>query len=236
MNEQFERTKALLGEEGLNKLNNANVIIFGIGGVGGYVCEALARSGVGNFTLVDHDVISVTNINRQIIATYNTVGNYKVDEMKKRILEINPKAIVEVRKEFFLSETSHTYDFSKYDYVIDCIDTISAKIEIIRKAKEENAEVISSMGTGNKIDPTKFQVADISKTSVCPLARVMRYELKKRNIKDVKVVFSTENPYNINLQDDENNRKSIPASSSFVPPVCGFIIASEVVKSIVNNR
>lgn len=229
--EQFKRTTALIGEDSLEKLLNSKVLVFGVGGVGGYVCEGLCRSGVGHIGLVDNDVVSVSNINRQIIATHDSLGEYKVDVMAKRMKSINPNICCDVYKTFYLKDNDEI-DFSIYDYIVDCVDTVSAKLAIIEKAKQLNIPVISSMGTGNKIDPTKFKVADISKTSVCPLARVMRYELKKRNITDVKVVYSTEEPFNINLQTTEN-RKSIPASSSFVPPVCGFVIASEVIKDLI---
>lgn len=229
--EQFKRTTALIGINNLEKLINSKVLVFGVGGVGGYVVEGLCRSGVGYIGLVDNDVVSVSNINRQIIATYDSLGEYKVDIMAKRIKSINPNAHCEIYKTFYLKD-NEKIDFSIYDYIIDCIDTVSSKIAIIEKAKKLNIPVISSMGTGNKIDPTKFKVSDISKTSMCPLARVMRYELKKRKITDVKVVYSTEEPFNINLQTSED-RKSIPASSSFVPPVCGFIIASEVIKDLI---
>lgn len=235
MNEQFSRTISLLGQDGLDKIKNTTVAIFGIGGVGGYVCEGLARSGVEKFYLIDNDVVSISNINRQIIATHDTIGLDKVEAMKNRILSINPKANVETYKTFFLPENSSQFDFSKFDYVVDCVDTVSAKIEIIKKAKETGCRVISSMGTGNKIDPTKFEVCDISKTKICPLARVMRTELKKRGISEVTVVYSTELPYKINLQEDNTIKKSIPASSSFVPPVCGMVIASWVVRDIIGN-
>lgn len=232
--EQFLRTELLLGKEKMEKLKNAKVAIFGIGGVGGYVCEALARSGITSFVLIDHDTVSVTNINRQIIALNSTIGKYKTDVMKERILDINPKANVEVKKCFYLPENAHEFDFSEYTYVVDAVDTVTAKISIIMRAIECNIKIISSMGAGNKLDPTKFQVADIYKTSVCPLAKVMRHELKKRGVKKLKVVFSTELPITPEkIIKDENNGKVIPGSTAFTPSVAGIILASEVIKDII---
>ena len=245
---QFSRTQLLLGEESMNRLSEAKVAIFGIGGVGGYVAEALARSGVGSFVLVDDDKVCLTNINRQIIATRKTVGQYKADVMKERILDINPKAEVEVRKCFYLPENAHEFDFSTYSYVVDAVDTVTAKIEIIMRAKEAGVPVISCMGAGNKLDPTKFQVADIYKTSMCPLARVMRQELKKRRVKKLKVVYSTEKPTrpieDMSISCRTNcicppgaahkctERRDIPGSIAFVPSVAGLILAGEVIKDL----
>lgn len=235
METQFSRTELLIGKEAIKKLNKSKVCIFGIGGVGSYVVEALARAGVSNFILVDNDVVSVSNINRQLIATTKTIGKNKVDVAKKRILEINPNSNVETIQEFFMPESPEIFD-SSVDYVIDCIDTITAKLEIIERADKLNIPVISCMGTGNKLDPTKFEVADIYKTSVCPLAKVMRKELRAKNIKKLKVVYSKEEPIKLNSNDNfnsEDRRKQIPASISFVPSVAGLIIAGEVIKDII---
>lgn len=194
MLEQFARTELLIGKEGINKLNNAKVAIFGIGGVGSFVVEALVRAGIGSFVLIDNDKISITNLNRQIIATKNTIGKYKIDVAKERILEINPGAKVEVYKEFFLPNSKTNIIKTDLSYVVDCVDTVTAKIEIITKCNEYNVPVISSMGTGNKLDPLKFEITDIYDTSVCPLAKVMRKELKKRNVDKLKVLYSKEEP------------------------------------------
>lgn len=237
MKEEFCRTSLLIGEDGIEKLNNAKVAVFGVGGVGGYVVEALARSGVGSFVLVDKDDVSVSNINRQIIALQSTVGRYKVDVMRDRILDINPQAKVEVHRTFFLPDNSAEFDFSQYTYVVDAVDTVTAKLEIIMKAKEVGVPVISSMGAGNKLDPTAFKVSDIYKTNVCPLAKVMRRELKARGVKKLKVVYSEEQPMSPDtskLQSPEE-KKRIPGSVAFVPSVVGLIIAGEVVKDIANN-
>lgn len=223
MKEQFSRTAQLLGNENVENLFDKHVIVFGVGGVGGYVVEALARSGVGKISIVDNDVVNESNINRQIIALHSTVGMQKVEVLKNRILDINPECQVFVHNHFFLPENSNDFDFSIYDYVVDAVDTVTAKIEIIKKSKESNVPVISSMGTGNKLNPMGFKVSDISKTKVCPLARVMRNELKKRGISKVKCVYSEENPV-IQTQ--------TPASVAFVPPVAGLLIASEVVKDL----
>ena len=248
---QFSRTQLILGKESIEKLNNSTVAVFGIGGVGAYAVEALARSGVGRFVLIDDDKVCMTNINRQIIATFNTVGKYKCDVMKERILEINPKAIVEVHKCFFLPENQDDFDFTKYDYVIDAVDTVSAKIAIILKAQQNKIPVISSMGAGNKLNPTMFEVADIYDTKVDPLAKVMRLELKKRHVRKLKVVYSKERPIRP-LEDMSIScrmhcvcppdtrkctvRRDIPGSIAFVPSVAGLIIASEVVKDITGIR
>jgi len=223
MKEQFCRTAQLLGNENVEKLFDKHVIVFGVGGVGGYVVEALARSGIGKISIVDNDVVNESNINRQIIALHSTVGMQKVEVLKNRILDINPECQVFVYNQFFLPENSNDFVFSIYDYVVDAVDTVTAKLEIIKKSKELNVPVISSMGTGNKLNPMGFKVSDISKTKVCPLARVMRNELKKRGISKVKCVYSEENPV-IQTQ--------TPASVAFVPPVAGLLIASEVVKDL----
>ena len=246
---QFSRTELLLGKEAMEKLSKSRVAIFGIGGVGGYTVEALARSGVGEFDLIDDDKVCLTNINRQIIATRKTIGKYKVDVMKERILEINPEAQVHVYKCFYLPENKMEFTFEKYTYVVDAVDTVTAKLELVVQAKEANVPIISSMGAGNKLDPTQFQVADIYKTSVCPLAKVMRRELKKRHIHRLKVVYSKEIPItpidDIAISCREHcicppgaehkctERRAIPGSTAFVPSVVGLIIASEVIKDIV---
>lgn len=245
---QFSRTELLLGGDAMKKLDQSRVAIFGLGGVGSYTAEALARSGVGQFDLIDDDKVCLTNINRQLIATRKTVGQYKVEVMKQRILEINPNAQVNIHQCFFLPENSHQFDFSAYSYVVDAIDTISAKIELVLQTENSNTPIISCMGAGNKLDPTLFKVADIFKTSMCPVAKIMRKELKKRKIKHLKVVFSTEEP--IKLTEDCSNscktncicppgterkctdRRSIPGSISFVPSVAGLILAGEVIKDL----
>ena len=249
---QFSRTQLLLGKDNMDRLAEAKVAIFGIGGVGGYVAEALARSGVGSFVLVDDDKVCLTNLNRQIISTRKTVGKYKAEVMRDRILEINPDAEVEVRKCFYLPENADEFDFNEYSYVVDAVDTVTAKLEIIMRAKECGVPVISSMGAGNKLDPTKFQVADIYKTSMCPLAKVMRRELKKRGVKKLKVVYSTEKPTrpldDMSVSCRTNcicppgaahkctERRDIPGSVAFVPSVVGLIIAGEVVKDLTIQR
>lgn len=235
MSERFVRTENLIGEEGLSRLRDAHVAVFGVGGVGGYIIEALARSGVGTLTIVDSDTVAESNINRQIIATYNTIGMSKVDAMKERILSINPEAKVNVRNCFYLPENADEFDFSEYSYVADAVDTVTAKINIVMKAKEVNVPVISAMGAGNKLDPTKFQVADIYKTSVCPLAKVMRYELKKRGVKKLKVVYSTElpvKPKSVLPVEGNSKRRSTPGSIAFAPSVMGLIMASEIIKDL----
>lgn len=221
---QFSRTENLIGKENVQKLSLKKVAIFGIGGVGSFVAEGLARSGVGNFLLVDNDIIDETNINRQIHANINTIGKYKVDVMKERILSINPNANIEISKEFFLPE-NNKINLDNIDYIVDAIDTVTAKIGLVVLAKEKNIPIISSMGTGNKLDPTKFEITDIYQTSVCPLAKVMRKELKQRNIDCLKVIYSKEEPLK------QNSR--IPASISFVPSVAGLIISGEVVKELI---
>lgn len=249
---QFSRTELLLGKEAMNKLKNSRVAVFGIGGVGGYVCEALVRSGIGAFDLIDDDKVCLTNLNRQIIATRKTVGKYKVDVMKERMLEINPDVNVRIHKCFFLPENADEFPFDEYDYVVDAVDTVTAKIELVMKSQAMNVPIISSMGAGNKLDPTAFQVADIYKTSVCPLAKVMRRELKKRGIKKLKVVYSQETPTrpieDMAISCRTNcicppgaahkctERRDIPGSTAFVPSVVGLIIAGEVIKDLTGKR
>jgi len=230
MPEKFSRTELLIGKDGIEKLKNSKVAVFGIGGVGSYVVEGLARSGIGNFILVDNDTVSISNINRQIIATTNTVGMDKVEVAKKRILSINPDAKVEIYKEFFMPDSKNIFDES-VDYIVDSIDTITAKIELVVRANELNIPIISCMGTGNKLDPTKFEVTDIYKTEVCPLAKVMRKELRVRNIKSLKVLYSREEPIKTEIF-DEDTKKQVPGSISFVPSVAGLIIAGEVIKDL----
>ncbi len=232
LKEEFTRTARIYGEDAIEKLTCAHVAVFGVGGVGGYACEALARAGVGKLDIFDKDVVSLSNINRQIIALHSTVGKSKVNVMKARIEDINPDCIVTAHNVFYLPENADEFDLSKYDYIIDAVDTVSAKLEIISRADKLMVPVISAMGAGNKTDPTKFIVSDIYKTSVCPLARVMRRELKKCGIKKLKVVYSTEEiTVNSDMPDDE---KRAPGSLSFVPSVMGLIIAGEVVKKIVS--
>mgnify|MGYP000481181923 CR=1 FL=1 len=231
--EEFTRFGMLIGKDNLENLSNKHIIVFGIGGVGGYVCEALARSGIGNFTLVDNDIVDVSNLNRQIIATNNSIGLPKVEVMKERILSINKNAKVNTKKCFFLPETAEEFDFSKYDYVVDAIDTVTAKLAIIELAKKNNVPVISAMGTGNKLNPLELTVTDISKTSMCPLARVMRTELRKRGINKLKVVYSKETPIKTGVINPKTG-KSVPGSSAFVPGVAGLVIALEVVKDLIN--
>lgn len=240
MENQFSRTELLIGKDGIEKLNKAKVAIFGIGGVGSYVVEGLARAGIGNFLLVDNDIVSESNINRQIIATHKTINKPKVEVARERILEINPNANVEIFQEFFMPESENIID-KEVSYIVDAVDTVTAKIELILRANKMNIPIISCMGTGNKLDPTKFEITDIYKTSVCPLAKVMRKELKNRGIKKLKVLYSKEEPmkqnYNENLEknlDKDLKKRQIPASISFVPSVAGLIIAGEVIKDILN--
>ncbi len=234
MSETFIRTELLLGEDGVAALQQAKVAIFGIGGVGGYVAEALARSGVGAFVLVDRDVVSTSNINRQIIATTRTVGKPKAELMRERILDINPEASVEVYNCFFLPENAADFDFASYSYVVDAVDTVTAKLEIVMCARKAGVPVISSMGAGNKLDPTRFEVADIYETSVCPLARVMRRELKKRGVDRLKVVYSREEALTPKRILSDESKRVIPGSVAFVPSVAGLILAGEVVKDLVH--
>ena len=233
---QFSRTELLIGKEGVEKLNKAKVAIFGVGGVGSFVAEGLIRVGIHNFILVDNDTISLTNLNRQIHANTNTIGKYKVDVMKERMLKINPNANIEAYKEFYMPDSKESILTENLDYVVDAIDTVTAKIELVMQAEELNIPIISAMGTGNKIDPTKFEVTDIYKTSVCPLAKVMRKELRARGIKKLKVVYSKEEPmkpYENVETDTKGDGKFPPGSISFVPSVAGMIIAGEVVKDIL---
>ena len=234
--DRFTRTRILLGDEAMEKLRNSRVAIFGVGGVGGYVAEALARSGVGAFDLIDRDQVSITNLNRQIIATTGTIGMDKTEAMAARIRDINPEARVVQHKCFYLPETAGDFDFTQYDYVVDAVDTVTAKIEIILQAQRAAVPVISSMGAGNKLDPSKFEVADIYKTSVDPLARVMRRELKKRGVRKLKVVYSKEEPLKPLGRieaDPEAGRKDVPGSNAFTPSAAGLLIASEVVKDLI---
>lgn len=234
--EQFSRTELLIGIEGVEKLNNAKVALFGLGGVGSFVLEGLVRAGVQNFILVDNDDINITNINRQLLATHKTINKSKVEVAKERILEINPNAKVEIYKEFFMPDSKIALNDS-VNYIVDAIDTVTAKIELVMRANSLNIPIISCMGTGNKLDPTKFEVTDIYKTSVCPLAKVMRKELKERGIKKLKVLYSKEEPIKIFADktdlEKEKTKKQIPASISFVPSVAGLIIAGEVIKDII---
>lgn len=229
MGNQFSRTELIIGKENVEKLKKSKVAIFGIGGVGSYVVEGLARTGIGNFVLIDNDEVSVSNINRQIIATHKTLGKDKVEVAKQRILEINPNANVEIHKVFFMPETEGILNTS-IDYVVDAVDTVTAKIELIMRANNLNIPIISCMGTGNKLDSTRFEITDIYKTSVCPLAKVMRKELKTRGIKKLKVLYSKEEPIKTNIVE---NGKQVPGSISFVPSVAGLIIAGEVIKDII---
>lgn len=249
---QFSRTELLLGKEAMDKLANSKVAVFGVGGVGGYVCEALARSGVGSFDLIDDDKVCLTNLNRQIIATRKSVGKYKTDVMKERILDINPDAKVEMHKCFFLPENADEFPFDSYDYVVDAVDTVTAKIELVLQSQKKGVPIISSMGAGNKLDGSMFQVADIYKTRVCPLAKVMRRELKKRGVKKLKVVYSEEQPVRPledmsiscrtqcicppGAQHKCTERRDIPGSVAFVPSVAGLIIAGEVVKDLCKEE
>ena len=248
MQNEFSRTELLIGKEAIDRLKKSRVAIFGVGGVGGYAVEALARSGIGALDLIDNDKICLTNINRQIIALHSTIGRYKVDVIKERVLDINPACSVNTYKTFFMPETESEFDFSQYDYVVDAIDTVKGKIELVLKAEREKTPIISSMGAGNKLDASAFLVSDIYKTSVCPLARVMRYELKRRGIKKLKVVWSKEQP----LTPKQNGkqlcaggcvcppgsaancakRRDIPGSAAFVPSVAGLILAGEVIKDL----
>ena len=237
MDEKFSRTEMLIGNDGMEKLNDAKVVVFGLGGVGSFVCEGLARSGIGNFILVDYDKIDESNINRQLIATVKTIGRYKVDLMKERILEINPDANVEVHKEFYMADSKTDIITPDLSYAVDCVDTIMAKIAIVCSCDALDVPVISSMGTGNKLDPTMFEVADIYETSVCPLARIMKKDFRKRNIEKLKVVYSKEQPINTNdcAINQKDSKYKVKGSISFVPSVAGLIIAGEVIKDIINE-
>lgn len=230
---RFERAELLLSSDSLNKLKDAKVIVFGIGGVGSYICEALARSGVGTICLVDNDTVSESNINRQLIALSSTIGLNKTDVMKERILDINPDCVVTSLPCFYTKEKEVNID--GFDYVVDAIDTVTSKLTLIEEANRLSIPIISCMGTGNKLDPTKFEIADISKTSVCPLARVMRRELKSRGINHLKVLYSKEEPISLKNHLSENGRRAVPGSVSFVPSVAGLIIAGEVIKDIISK-
>ncbi len=229
MKESMERTAYLIGEEGIARLADLHVAVFGIGGVGGYVAEALGRAGIGALTLVDKDTVSVSNINRQIIATYDTVGRPKTEVMAERLRTINPEMTVECRECFFLPDTADAFDFTGYDYVIDAVDTVTAKLELVKRSQEAGVPVISCMGTGNKLDPSRFEITDIGKTSVCPLAKVMRRELKKRGITKLKVLYSKEEPI-------KHEAGAVPGSISFVPSVAGLMIAGEVIKDLLREE
>ena len=232
--EEFSRTAYVFGEEAVSKLQNARVAVFGVGGVGGYICEALCRAGVGHIDIFDRDTVSLSNINRQIIALHSTVGKPKVEVMRERMLDINPECEINAHNVFYLPENADEFDFSKYDYIADAVDTVAAKLEIATRAYSLGITVISAMGAGNKTDPTRFEVADINDTSVCPLARVMRRELKARGIKKYKVVYSKEEPRKSGVTDSESG-KAVPGSLSFVPSAMGLIMAGEIVKDIINK-
>ena len=229
MKESMERTSYLIGEDGVALLENKHVALFGVGGVGGYVAEALGRAGIGALTLVDRDTVSVSNINRQIIATYDTVGRSKTEVMAERLHSINPELKVECRDCFFLPDTAVSFDFTDYDYVVDAVDTVTAKLELVKRAQEAGVPIISCMGTGNKLDPSRFEISDIGKTSVCPLAKVMRRELKKRGITKLKVLYSKEEPI-------KHEAGAVPGSISFVPSVAGLMIAGEVIKDLLREE
>lgn len=249
---QFSRTQLLLGEEAMDRLKNTRIAVFGVGGVGGFVCEALVRSGVGAFDLIDDDKVCLTNLNRQIIATRKTVGKYKAEVMRDRMIEINPEVDVRIHKRFFLPENADEFPFSEYDYVVDAVDTVTAKIELVMKCQREGIPIISSMGAGNKLEASAFKVADIYKTKMCPLAKVMRRELKKRGVKKLKVVYSEEKPTrpieDMSISCRTNcicppgaehkctERRDIPGSVAFVPSVAGLIIAGEVVKDLTGRK
>ena len=232
MKEQFSRMENMMGTAALERLQRSCVAVFGIGGVGGYAVEALARSGVGRLVLVDKDVVSISNLNRQLVATYSSIGKPKVEAMKARIRDINPDCQVDTYESFYLPENKDTFDFTQYDYVIDAVDTVTAKIQLVLQAQEAGVPIISSMGTGTKLDPSRLQVADIYKTNVCPLAKVMRHELKKRNVKKLKVVYSDELPMESKCY-DETIGKAIPGSMVFVPGAAGLLLASVVVKELM---
>ena len=236
MNEQFSRTAILLGTEAVEKLRNARVAVFGIGGVGGYTVEALARCGVGQLDLIDSDTVSISNINRQILATHSTVGMLKVDAAKARVLDIHPECTVRTYPIFYLPDTAEQFDFTQYDYIVDCIDTVTGKLQLVERAVAAGTPIICSMGTGNKLDASAFQVADISKTSMCPLARIMRKELKKRGINHLKVVYSQEEALTPDVDPEElarTGKRQIPGSVAFVPGAAGLILAGEVVKDLI---
>ena len=236
MNEQFSRTEILLGKEAVGKLQKARVAVFGVGGVGGYTVEALARCGVGSLDLIDSDTVSISNINRQILATHSTVGMLKVEAAKARVLDINPECNVRVYPIFYLPETAEQFDFTQYDYIVDCIDTVTGKLQLVERAVAAGTPIICSMGTGNKLDPAAFTVSDISKTSMCPLARIMRKELKKRGISHLKVVYSQEEALTPDVDPEElarTGKRQIPGSVAFVPGAAGLILAGEVIKDLI---
>lgn len=236
VNEQFSRTALLLGEDGVNRLSAARVAVFGIGGVGGHAAEALVRSGIGSIDLIDNDTVSISNLNRQLIALHSTIGKYKVDVARERFLDINPALKIRTYRTFYTPETASEFDFSEYDYVIDAIDTVTGKIGLVMQAQAAGTPIICSMGAGNKLDPSAFEVADIYKTSVCPLAKVMRYELKKRGVKHLKVVYSREIPRSpdISVTDEQpiGTRRAIPGSTAFVPSAAGLVLAGEVIREL----
>ena len=236
MIEQFSRTEILLGAEAMEKLRGARVAVFGIGGVGGYTVEALARCGVGQLDLIDSDTVSISNINRQILATHSTVGRLKVDAARDRVLDINPACVVRTYPIFYLPDTAEQFDFTQYDYIVDCIDTVTGKLQLVERATAVGTPIICAMGTGNKLDPSAFQVSDISKTTMCPLARIMRKELKKRGINHLKVVYSQEEALSPAVDEEELKRtgkRQIPGSVSFVPGTAGLILAGEVIKDLI---
>lgn len=232
MPSQFSRTELLFGAEAMEKLKNAHVAVFGIGGVGGHLAEALVRGGVGTLTLVDNDSVALTNLNRQMVATHSSLGMAKTEAAKKRLLDINPQAEIICKNVFFLPETADTFDFSQYDYVADAIDTVGGKIELIIRCKAAGTPILCAMGAGNKLDPTAFRVADISKTSVCPLARAMRVQLRKKGIDHVKVVYSTEVARTPAETEEDSGKRQTPGSTSFVPSVVGLIMAGEILKDL----
>lgn len=242
MSEQFSRTQLLFGSDAMKKLASSRVAVFGVGGVGGYVVEALVRSGIGAIDIIDDDKVCLSNLNRQIIALHSTVGRYKVDVAEERIKDINPNCTVYKHRMFYVPETRDHFDFSQYDYVVDAIDTVKGKVELVMQAQESNVPIISSMGAGNKTSPAMFEVADIYKTSVCPLAKVMRYELRKRGVKHLKVVYSKEQPLTPQADSSQQaeapqpGRRSVPGSTAFVPSAVGLIIAGEVVKDLINLK
>jgi tRNA A37 threonylcarbamoyladenosine dehydratase len=232
---QFSRTELIIGKDNIIKLNNSKVAIFGLGGVGSFVTEALARAGIGNFVLIDNDVVTITNINRQLIALHSTIDRPKVEIMKERLLDINPNVVVDIHQTFYMPQETDFLVNDDYDYIVDAIDTVAAKLGLIEAAKKLNIPIISCMGTGNKFDPKKFEITDISKTSICPLAKVIRQELNKRNIKDVKVLYSKEEPVKPTTSEEETTKRIIPGSISFVPSVAGLMIAGEVIKDILGG-
>ena len=233
MKERFSRTEALLGKDSMTKLENSCVIVFGVGGVGGHATEALVRSGVGHITIVDFDKVEETNINRQLVALTSTIGKSKVKALKDRLIDINPELDINAIEKFYLPDNENEFDLSKYDYIVDAVDNMSAKISLVVRANELNVPIISAMGAGNKVEPTMLEVSDIYKTSVDPLAKILRHELRNRGIKKLKVVYSKEEPIKVDLKDEK--RRAIPGSTSFVPPAMGLIIASEVIKDLIKD-